>query len=313
MSKERLNSPREAMASRRRPWSAVLKTVRILSAAVVAMLLALCLVTLLAIHLTYLAELEKYRHVAPCCREGNISCLWNFAKSLKNNFALTYGTLALRPQGLAPLFGYDMAGEAAFVLKTGACGDYALALAKALEDLGCETRVVSVMGADHAFPEVLSEGKWYVFDATYTTPDKPVEARLWARHIAESKRPFYDAVARLVELGTGEDLTEEHGFNTTTVVIKVVVATTPRKEVPASGVRVEVYVPSGRGFYRSLVYEGVADREGMAKFDVVSGRDYIVFAQLKPLFGLEYAGAEYIYVPPGVKVVNITLRVYPKG
>jgi len=87
---------------------------------------------------------------------------------------------------LAPLFGYDVAGEAAFVLKTGACGDYALALAKALEDLGCETRVVSVMGADHAFPEVLAREKWYVFDVTYTTPDKPVETRLWARHIAEA-------------------------------------------------------------------------------------------------------------------------------
>jgi len=143
-------------------------------------LLALYFVALLAIHITYLAELEKYRHVASCCREGNVSCLWNFAKSLQSNFVLTYGTLALRPQGLAPLFGYDVAGEAAFVLKTGACGDYALALAKALKDLGCETRVISVMGADHAFLEVLARGKWYVFDVTYTTPDKPVEACLWA-------------------------------------------------------------------------------------------------------------------------------------
>jgi len=67
-------------------------------------------------------------------------------------------------------------------------------------------------------------------------------------------------------------------------------------------------VPSGRGFYKSLVYEGVADREGVAKFDVVSGRDYIVLAKLKPLFGFEYASAEYIYVPPGDEVVSITLR-----
>jgi len=108
-------------------------------------------------------------------------------------------------------------------------------------------------------------------------------------------------------------LTEEHGFNTATVVIKVVVATTPREVAPASGAEVEVYVPSGRGFYKSLVYEGVADREGVVKLNVVGGRDYIVLAQLKPLFGLEYVGAEYIYIPPGDKVVNITLKVYPKG
>jgi len=102
-------------------------------------------------------------------------------------------------------------------------------------------------------------------------------------HVAESKRPFYNAVARLVELRTGDDLTEEHGFNTTTVVIKVVVATTPREtEIPAGGAEVEVYVPSGRGFYRSLVYEGVADREGVVKLNVVGGRDYIVLAQLNP-------------------------------
>jgi len=132
-------------------------------------------------------------------------------------------------------------------------------------------------------------------------------------HVAESKRPFYNAVARLVELRTGRDLTEEHGFNTTTVVIKVVVATTPREEAPAGGAKVEVYVPSGRGFYRSLVYEGVADRKGVVKLNVISGRDYIVFAQLNPLFGFEYVGAEYIYIPPGDKVVNITLKVYPKG
>jgi len=301
------------MVSKRRPWSAALKTVGIVSAAVAVTLLALYLVALLVIHLTYLVELEKYRYVAYCCKEGNISCLWDFAKSLQGNFAFTYGTLALRPQGLAPLFGYDVAGEAAFVLKTGACGDYAIALAKTLKDLGCETRVVSVMGADHAFPEVLSGGKWYVFDATYTTPDKPVEARLWARHLAETRSPIYNATARLVELRTGDDLTEEHGFNTATVVIKVVIATTLREEVPASGAEVEVYVPSGRGFYRSLVYEGVADKEGVVKLNVVGGRDYIIIATLKPLFGLEYAGAEYIHVPPEDKVINITLKVYPKG
>jgi len=300
------------MASQRRPWSAALKTVGILSAAATATLLSLYLATLLTIYLTYLAELEKYRYVAHCCREGNISCLWNFAKFLQGNFAFTYGALALRPQGLAHFFGYDVAGEVAFVLKTGACGVYAIALAKALKDLGCETRVVSVMGADHAFPEVLSRGEWYVFDATYTTPDKSVEARLWARHVAEAKRPFYNAVARLVVSRTGNGLTEEHGFNTTTLVIKVVVATTPRETTPAGGAIGEVYVPSER-FYRSLVYEGVADKEGVVKLNVAGERGYIVIATLKPLFGLEYAGAESIYVPPEDEVINITLRVYPKG
>jgi len=274
------------------------------------LVIAIAVLMLAVVDVAYLAELEKYRYVSHCCKEGNVSCLWNFAKSLWSDFDPTYSIPTAKPRDLIPLFGYDVAGKTAFVLKTGACVDYALALAKALEDLGCETRVVSVMGVDHAFPEVLAMGKWYVFDVTYTTPDKPVEARLWARHLAETRSPIYNATARLVELRTGRDLTEEHGFNTTTVVIKVVVATTPREaEIPASGAKVEVYVPIRRSFYHSLAYKGVADREGVVKFDVVSGRDYIVVAKLESS-GVELSGAEHVHIPLEGKIVNMTLRIY---
>jgi len=91
-------------------------------------------------------------------------------------------------------------------------------------------------------------------------------------------------VAILVELKTGDDLTEEHGSNTTTVMIKVVVATTPRSESPVGGAKVEVYVPRRRDFYRSLAYECIADKEGVVKFDIVSGRDYCPCTTEAPLW-----------------------------
>jgi hypothetical protein len=102
----------------------------------------------------------------------------------------------------------------AFVLaKTGACGDFAIALATLLHDaLGCKTRVVNFKGWDHAIPEVMVNGTWYVFDITYTTPQSPVPANKYYEYLAANYPNIASSIKGFIDYETGEDVSIEQGF-----------------------------------------------------------------------------------------------------
>jgi hypothetical protein len=62
----------------------------------------------------------------------------------------------------------------AVVASTGACEDFVLRLTALLRDaLGCETRMVIFEGVDHAMPEAMINGTWYMFNISYTTLKEP--------------------------------------------------------------------------------------------------------------------------------------------
>jgi len=261
------------------------------------------------IEMMYQAELAKYRYLVSCCRNGSVNCVWGFIKTVADEFNATYATSAPKPQQLLkmPFVDIDEVSKLATIAKTGACADFALGVTKVLNDLGCAVRIVGVKGVDHAVPEVMIGNKWYVVDALYTTPNQPVEASQWARYLAEYKPECFNAIAKLIDMNTGMDITAEHGFNTSLVTIEAIIDPTAKKgdEKPAKEARILIFIPSNRGLYRTLVYLGKTNEEGLATVELVAGHDYIVFVEQEGLVGVEY-----IYIPQGAKFFKITIPMY---
>jgi hypothetical protein len=114
----------------------------------------------------------------------------------------------LRPLGVNWLY------SKVFVLaKTGTCEDFAIALATLLHDaLGCKTRVVVFKGWDHAVPEVMVNGTWYVFDITYTTPQTPIPANKYYEYLTAYYPEVASSIKGFIGYETGEDISLEHGF-----------------------------------------------------------------------------------------------------
>jgi hypothetical protein len=150
------------------------------------------------------------------------SCQLETAWSISNNYFYTQGYYAtyMKPVPkpgqifqLRPL-GVNWSYDKAFVLaKTGTCEDFAVALKTLLHDaLGCKTRVVVFKGWDHAIPEVMVNGTWYVFDITYTTPRSPIPAYKYYEYLTTYYSNIASNIMGFIEYETGEDVSPEHGF-----------------------------------------------------------------------------------------------------
>jgi hypothetical protein len=113
----------------------------------------------------------------------SLDTAWVAALEYSRSFHNTYGKLEPKPQ-MYELIPEGMLDPFEAAVRTGACEDFARGLARLLRDsLGCETRVVAFKTENHAFPEVMVNGTWYVFDLTYTTRDKPVKADEYAEYL----------------------------------------------------------------------------------------------------------------------------------
>ena len=264
------------------------------------------------IEMMYRSELARYSYLANCCRNNSLDCIWNFTRSIADEFNATYGASIAKPQNLLrlPFVDIDEVSKLAAIAKTGACFDFALSMTRVLNDLGCPARIVEVRGVDHAVPEVMIGDKWYVIDALYTTRNQPVEASLWASYLAKNKPECFNAIAKLIDMNTGMDITAEHGFNTSLVTIEAIIDPTARRgdEEPAKEAEVLIFIPSSRGLYRTLVYLGSTNDEGLATVELVVGRDYIVFVEKGT-----YVSVEHIYIPQGAKFFKITIPMYVEG
>lgn len=150
------------------------------------------------------------------------SCQLETAWSISNNYfyAQGYYTTYREPVPkpgqifqLRPL-GVNWSYDKVFVLaKTGSCEDFAIALSTLLYDvLGCKTRVVVFKGWDHAVPEVMVNGTWYVFDVTYTTPQSPVPVNKYYEYLTTYYPEVASSIKGFIEYETGEDVSLEHGF-----------------------------------------------------------------------------------------------------
>jgi len=116
-----------------------------------------------------------------------LNTAWSIATKYLQDYYSTYGKAVPKPAQIFELrcCGIHWIYRRAFVLaRTGSCGDIAIAVTTLLHDvLGCKTRVVAFKGWDHAIPEVMVNGTWYVFDITYTTPQSPVPVNKYYEYL----------------------------------------------------------------------------------------------------------------------------------
>jgi hypothetical protein len=192
----------------------------IIISVVYLLMLVLSAQFLYSMHVTDL----KTRYGSYCSLEN----AWLTAKEFSKTYFNVYGInervgFKLFPKiGEFDLIPVELREVLSAVARVGTCGEFAMGLTRLLRDsLGCETRIVAFKTLDHEFPEVKINGTWYVFDLTYTTPDKPVEAGKYAEYLqtkcmVENRfcEVFHAGFKGLVDAVTGEDLRREHGFST---------------------------------------------------------------------------------------------------
>jgi hypothetical protein len=150
------------------------------------------------------------------------SCQLETAWNISNDYFHTQGYYATyrkpvpKPEQIFQLrpLGVNWSYNKAFVLaKTGSCEDFAIALTTLLHDvLGCKTRVVVFQGWDHAVPEVMVNGTWYVLDITYTTSQSPIPANKYYEYLTIYYPNEASNITGFIEYETGEDVSLEHGF-----------------------------------------------------------------------------------------------------
>jgi hypothetical protein len=205
----------------------VLASLTLLIISVVYLLMLVLTAQLLyPMHVTNL----KTRYRSHCSLEN----AWLVAKEFSKTYFNVYGInervgFKLFPKiGEFDLIPVELREILSTVARMGTCGEFAMGLARLLRDsLGCETRMVTFKALDHEFPEVKANGTWYVFDPTYTTPDKHVEASKYAEYLHNKcaiENRFCEVshagFKGLMDAVTGEDLRREHGFSTPTPHLK---------------------------------------------------------------------------------------------
>ncbi len=183
----------------------------------IVLYIALCIVVETQ-YSKYIEELRKTSLTHPEHAGCAIDRVWGFVKYYSSNFTTTYMNPCPKPRQLLivlpPLINNkDFVAKLAATSRTGACIDFALGVTKLIEDLfGYKTRITMFIGQDHTIPEVEINRTWHVIDALYTIPNYPVEANQYAEYLRENQPRIYNTIKRIIDFDTGQDLTNEHGF-----------------------------------------------------------------------------------------------------
>ena len=236
--------------------------------------------------------IQEYQEILGNKEQDELNASWNISVLYNNEFERTY-SVSTPPSRL--IFGYVVhcapicpiwwlyfkSGESSkliVVQKKGGCGEFANAVTFLLNDVtGLNTRVVSIEGIDHAFPEVNFKDDWWVFDLHYTTKDYPIEARYFASHLKKKwNRDKYVAVANLKNTNTGETVLAEHGFPPSNLTITAIRDLTGNSSDDKPAINAEVEVFAFQNSYDPLVAKGRTDKFGNYSFILNNGREYLI-------------------------------------
>jgi len=257
--------------------------------------------------------------------EGALSAAWNVTLIYRQEFAGTYGYRIFVPSryvqsSYALLFTPILAlycwigsiGRFVAVQRMGACWEFAVAMATLLRDAaGVHTRVVYFEGMDHTLPEVYLRGRWWVFDASYTTPRCPVTARSYASYLRRERGGLDRYVSRMIVAGIGLDVLREHGFNASTLVVVAIIdpTTNPLDDAPAAHATVEIFALEN--MYDPLVAVGRTDERGNFSIQLNGGKKYVVVVR-HSYGGRPMIGIAEVYLPPNACTV-IEVRLYKRA
>lgn len=248
--------------------------------------------------------IQEYQEILSNKGQNELNASWNISVLYNKDFEKTY-SVSTPPS--RPVFGYvvhcapicpiwwlyfksDGSSKLIVVQRTGGCGEFANAVTFLLNDVtGLNTRVVSIEGFDHAFPEVNFKDVWWVYDLHYTTEDYPIEAHYFASHLKKWNRDKYVAVANLKNTNTGETVLDEHGFPPSNLTITAIRDLTgnPSDDKPAINAEVEIF--AFQNSYDPLVAKGRTDEFGNYSVILNSGKEYLILIKEEepvPVVGL---------------------------
>ena len=247
-----------------------------------------------------------------------LTAAWNITLLLRQDFKGTYGYNVFLPSryvssyiGLffSPLLSLCYWGRGidrlVVVQRMGACWEFATAVATLLSDAaGLHTRRVCFEGIDHALPEVYLRGKWWVFDAYYTTPNRPIKAKTYASYLRSERGGLDKFVSRMLVANTGLNVLREHGFNSSMLVITAIIdlTTNPLDDIPAGHAIVEIFALENR--YDPLVATGYTDERGYYSVQLNGGKEYIIVIKHGGRIGLAK-----VYLPPN-SCIAIEVRLH---
>lgn len=147
--------------------------------------------------------------------------------------------------------------------KKGGCEEFAIAVKTLLHDvLGVKTRIVCMEGFDHAFLEIWWNNSWWVVDKIFTTQNKPVKAKLYAKYLKENNKSVYWYIYNLKDYQTGHSVLAEHGFESVNITIVAIIDPTSNKsdDLPAKSAEIEVFAL--KNWYDPLIDKGETNSEG---------------------------------------------------
>jgi len=246
--------------------------------------------------------IQEYQEILSDKGQNELNASWNISVLYNNEFEKTYG-VSTPPS--RPVFGYvvhctpicpiwrlyfksDGSSKLIVVQRRGGCGEFANAVTFLLNDVtGLNTRVVSIEGFDHAFPEVNFKDVWWVFDLHYTTEDYPIEAHYFASHL--KKRNLNKYVANLKNMNTRETVLAEHGFPPSNLTITAIRDLTGNSSDDKPAINAEVEIFAFQNSHDPLVAKGRTDKFGNYSVILNNGREYLILIKKEepvPVVGL---------------------------
>lgn len=175
---------------------------------------------------------DKYQNNLEKAHGNQLSALWNITTDYTSAYDNTYGTSIgspsrtlktneklielsslIIPTELLYIYYFGGLNKITVIQNQGRCGEFAEAQSFFINDIsGLKTRIIYFVGADHEFPEVYVNCKWYVFDKSYTTTEKPVEAEQYADFLREKHPLLFTNITGLKSSDEDSHVYQDHGF-----------------------------------------------------------------------------------------------------
>lgn len=174
----------------------------------------------------------------------------------------------------------------------GNCGEFSNSVALLLNiSTNHETRVISMQGADHGFPEVKIYQKWWVVDKIYTTPEKPIDAIQFSNYIPQD---LNSNIANLESSLNESDILEQHGYSyidLKVTVIKNMIANHLDDELQENAI-VEVFLLTNSSA-DPLISRKNTDKSGNCHIRLVGGKKYLISVKKNNMIGLEILNTDF--------------------
>ncbi|WP_317137239.1 hypothetical protein [Methanochimaera problematica] len=169
------------------------------------------------------------------------------------------------------------------IFKTGNCSEFAVSISYLINDItGLKTRIITMEGVDHTYPETEYNNQWYVFDRILTTVKYPVLSENYSSYLSGNKPVIYGNIANLIDSVTKKSYLKEHGFNSKEILL--VLYDDSGKNTDS--VYIEVYLLN-ESSSDPLIAQGVTDVNGTFSTIIRKENKYLIRAEKSEKSGIK--------------------------